>query len=362
MEDGRFFLQAGKQKYDLITGEPPPPANIGVVNLYSQEYFQLIYDHLQEGGIVTYWLPVDQLTVSSAKSILKAFCNVFQDCSLWTGTAFDWVMIGTRNANRAISEKQFSRQWHESPGPSDLRWCGFEEPAQLGTTFLMDSLDLKKFTGRSLPVVDDFPHRILGEPGFQLSEFAEIMDTAAVRERFARSPMIRNRWPESLRTKTSDFFWVQGIFNKALFKPFKERIAAGHQNPGLSFAELHEIFSRTSLRITPLWMMGDEFPDIDRVANSLTSASRGIFPDAYLFLGSRAMADRDFLLAANYFAKAQKTNPDLVTLRVYSLCMAGQVAAARSLIRDTGVVFDKPDKKAFLSWLNRTFRIEESGP
>ena len=42
----------------MITGEPPPPLTPGTVNLYTREYFQLIYDRLAEGGIATYWLPI----------------------------------------------------------------------------------------------------------------------------------------------------------------------------------------------------------------------------------------------------------------------------------------------------------------
>ena len=61
VEDGRFFLSTASQHYDIITSEPPPPKAAGIVNLYSQEYFQLIRDRLADGGIATYWLPVYQM-------------------------------------------------------------------------------------------------------------------------------------------------------------------------------------------------------------------------------------------------------------------------------------------------------------
>ena len=58
IEDGRFFLQATRQRFDLITGEPPPPRTPGTVNIYTREYFQLVHDRLTDGGIATYWVPV----------------------------------------------------------------------------------------------------------------------------------------------------------------------------------------------------------------------------------------------------------------------------------------------------------------
>jgi spermidine synthase len=79
IEDGRFFILTNQKKYDLITAKPPPPKLNKVVNLYSQEYFQLIYDSLSDGGMVTYLLPVYQLETSETKSILKGFFNVFKD-------------------------------------------------------------------------------------------------------------------------------------------------------------------------------------------------------------------------------------------------------------------------------------------
>jgi hypothetical protein len=57
VEDGRFFLQTTTARNDLITGEPPPPKMAGVASLYTREYFELVKERLNPGGIATYWLP-----------------------------------------------------------------------------------------------------------------------------------------------------------------------------------------------------------------------------------------------------------------------------------------------------------------
>ena len=54
VQDGRFFLQASPQKYDVISGEPPPPKIAGAVNLYTQEFFSLMRGRLKENGIATF--------------------------------------------------------------------------------------------------------------------------------------------------------------------------------------------------------------------------------------------------------------------------------------------------------------------
>ena len=220
IEDGRFFLQTSKNHYDLITGEPPPPLLAGVVNLYSQEYFQLMYDRLKEGGIVTYWLPVYQLTDSGARSILKAFCNVFEDCSLWNGYGFEWMLVGVRNAKGPVSEKDFMKQWSNPATARELARLGLEKPEQLGATFIMDAAALKEFTRDSLPVTDNYPKRISGFRGdagtMSLQQYHSLLNTAVSRELFRSSPLVSSLWPQSIRSQTLDYFPVQGILNDTM--------------------------------------------------------------------------------------------------------------------------------------------------
>ena len=112
LEDGRFFLASADTKFDLITGEPPPPRTPGAVNIYTREYFQLIYDRLAEGGIATYWLPVARPEPGTdVDTSLKAFCEVFADCSLWNATPFDLMMVGTRHATGPVAEETIRAAW-----------------------------------------------------------------------------------------------------------------------------------------------------------------------------------------------------------------------------------------------------------
>jgi spermidine synthase len=78
LEDGRFFLATTRQRFDVITAEPPPPHYAGVANLYSTEFFQSVADRLNPGGIVTYWLPVHDLKLVEARAIVAAFLEAFR--------------------------------------------------------------------------------------------------------------------------------------------------------------------------------------------------------------------------------------------------------------------------------------------
>ena len=110
VEDGRFFLQTTRRRFDLITGEPPPPKLAGIVNLYTRDYFQLLHDRLTEGGMVTYWLPGHSLSEADAQVITRAFLEVFEDATLWQGWGLNMMLVGTRGGERApVSEAWFRR-------------------------------------------------------------------------------------------------------------------------------------------------------------------------------------------------------------------------------------------------------------
>ncbi len=96
VQDGRFFLQASPQQYDIISGEPPPPKVPGSVNLYTEEFFSLMKGRLKEGGIATFWLPINQLKVEEAKAILRAFHNAFPNASVWASADQQWIMMGIK--------------------------------------------------------------------------------------------------------------------------------------------------------------------------------------------------------------------------------------------------------------------------
>src|SRR5947208_11157025 len=111
VQDGRFFLQASPQRYDIITGEPPPLKVAGTVNLYTQQFFALMKGRLKEGGIATFWLPIYQLTTDETKAILRAFHKVFPNASVWATNDLEWIMIGLNPPLRMPDKELAHRLW-----------------------------------------------------------------------------------------------------------------------------------------------------------------------------------------------------------------------------------------------------------
>jgi hypothetical protein len=77
-------------RFDLITGEPPPPPRTpGAVNIYTREYFQLIYDRLADGGITTYWLPKLYQSMLDPGRAKQAFASSSFIRDLWPGNVLE---------------------------------------------------------------------------------------------------------------------------------------------------------------------------------------------------------------------------------------------------------------------------------
>jgi len=296
VEDGRFFLQTSRQQYDVITAEPPPPKNAGIVNLYSKEYFHLVKERLAEGGTATYWLPVFELEFRESLAIVSAFCSAFDDCSLWTGSGSEWMLAGTRHAAGASDVPAFERQWHDPVVAPEMRALGLERPEQLGALFIGDAPFLAGLTRDVPPLEDNYPHRLSPRaPVGDMSPYLALMDVAATRPRFEESALVKRLWPAPLRTRTLALFEDQSYFNDVAWGR-----RAPRPLPGL--ADLHRVLTHTSLRTLPVLMMGSSPDRLDIARAAAAEGREG--PRLDFELGVAAMAERDYPRAAQLLERS----------------------------------------------------------
>jgi spermidine synthase len=59
--DGRKYLLGHDQRYDLITVDTLRPTAAFSGSLYSQEFYELVRDRLDDGGIVAQWIPTGRV-------------------------------------------------------------------------------------------------------------------------------------------------------------------------------------------------------------------------------------------------------------------------------------------------------------
>lgn len=75
--DGRRFILATNQSYDVIVSDLFLPRNPGVGALYSLEHFRATRRRLNPGGLFIAWLPLWQLSPREAGIIVRTFIEAF---------------------------------------------------------------------------------------------------------------------------------------------------------------------------------------------------------------------------------------------------------------------------------------------
>jgi spermidine synthase len=103
-DDARHYVLTTREKFDVITSDPIHPWVKGSATLYSKEYFDLVKQHLNPGGIVTQWVPLYETDLSTVKSELATFFDVFPNGTVWGndngGGGYDTVLLGQAEATR----------------------------------------------------------------------------------------------------------------------------------------------------------------------------------------------------------------------------------------------------------------------
>jgi spermidine synthase len=96
-DDARRFILTSKEQFDIITSDPIHPWVKGSAALYTREYFERVKRHLKPGGVVTHWVPLDEINIEAVKSEMATFFAVFPDAIAWLNDrdgAADIVLFG----------------------------------------------------------------------------------------------------------------------------------------------------------------------------------------------------------------------------------------------------------------------------
>jgi len=341
VQDGRFFLQASPRQYDIISGEPPPPKVAGSVNLYTEEFFSLMHSRLKEGGIATFWLPINQLKVAEAKAILRAFHNAFSNASVWASADQEWIMMGIKGSGRGVREEEMGRLWSEAGTGADLRRIGVEVPQQLAALFLMDGEEIDRITRDIAPLTDFYPKRLSDAPWDEQAthRFAwPYMEAAVAVHRFLWSPLINRIWPETLNKSLHSFFAVRES------RYLSELMGSN------KLAEL-DLYLRGSRLRTPVLevLRSDEFrlSIAERVALNSESPLTETLPDLVAgALASRHVSEAIRLLEMERNRESRGVND--ILLLTYLYCLNGSVDKAETLVAGSA---GSIKRDWFIDWL-----------
>jgi hypothetical protein len=283
---------------------------------------------LKPGGIATFWLPLDQLTVNDAKVILRAFHNAFPNSLVWASADQEWIMMGIKGAPHRTSDAEVRSLWRDTNTRADLARIGVEVPEQLAALFLMDGGEIERVTHGTKPLTDFYPKRlsdITATDTFVHDFTATYMQASAAAQRSRSSPLIQQIWPDVLEKSIEPFFVIREM---------RYRVSMGEVN---WLAELDLNLRGSRLKEIVLESLGTSSLRValaEKAAHRLSSPPLELLPD----LIAAALAQRDFHTAIQLLeekrARSVATRND-VCLLTYLYCLSGNVDKAESIAPET---------------------------
>lgn len=147
-DDARHFVATAREKFDVITTDPIHPWVKGTSTLYSKEYYQLVRERLNPGGVVAQWLPVYESDAESVRTELATFFSVFPNATVWSnyqdGDGYDLVLIGRLDDSSVDVDAMEKRllQPAYSKVAASLADTGFHNTLELLETYAGRAADL----------------------------------------------------------------------------------------------------------------------------------------------------------------------------------------------------------------------------
>lgn len=125
-DDARHYLLRTHEKFDIITSDPIHPWVKGTATLYTQEYFELVRQHLNPGGFVTQWVPLYESNFAAVACELATFFKVFPHGTLWSndlnGEGYDTVVMGQTDTTGETGDAPL----HIDVAELQTRWLQFD--------------------------------------------------------------------------------------------------------------------------------------------------------------------------------------------------------------------------------------------
>jgi spermidine synthase len=164
-DDARHFILTSRDKFDIITSDPIHPWVKGTSSLYSKQYFELVKQHLNPGGVVTQWVPLYESDEATVKSELATFFDVFPNGTVWgndiNGDGYDVVLLGQAEPTRLnidAMQERLARPENVRVAQS-LGSVGFRSALDLLATYAGRATDLAPWLAHA-EINDDLSMRL----------------------------------------------------------------------------------------------------------------------------------------------------------------------------------------------------------
>jgi len=167
--DGRTWLMAMPETYDIITSEPSHPWQTGNANLFTVDFFELAAKRLKKGGVFCQWLPIYQMDKEHFRLLVSSFKKVFPSVHIWVANT-DALLIGSVGDLPPIDYPELQRRIALPRMKQRLAKIEINTPEDLLSFFYLDQPAVGKFIEGGVGVnSDNFPVLEFSAPKYVLA-------------------------------------------------------------------------------------------------------------------------------------------------------------------------------------------------
>jgi spermidine synthase len=156
--DGKNFVKLTDEKFDVIMNDSTYPGTTGSSALYTYEHFKQCREHLEPGGVLSCWVPLDLRPVDFS-IIVRSFQAAMPYSSLWMVNNClnkHAVLIGTL-APMQIDFERVKKYVERQDINADLNKINIQSVYEFFDCFVVDENGLRKIGGDGPLNTDDRP-------------------------------------------------------------------------------------------------------------------------------------------------------------------------------------------------------------
>ncbi len=155
IDDGRNYVMASLEEYDVIALEPPETFTAGVINLYTREFYEDALARLAPDGVMMQWIPIGEAPVEQEKMLFRAFSDVFPHVTAWRQIDSGcMLLIGTR-LPLTIDYQRLQKRMSAPRIRRDMDLIGIRDADHLLSFLVFDEEAFAAFVRDAAPVTDD---------------------------------------------------------------------------------------------------------------------------------------------------------------------------------------------------------------
>ena len=151
LDDARHYLLTTDEKFDAITSDPLDPWVKGAATLYTREFFEVVKQHLNPGGVVTLFVQLYESSEAAAKSEIATFLEAFPDGAVFANTingqGYDLVLFGQLGGGK-INVDEVQKRLSDpanSAVAESLRQVGINSAIELFATYGGSKRDMENW-------------------------------------------------------------------------------------------------------------------------------------------------------------------------------------------------------------------------